>query len=131
MVRAFTNGGGGSSWNLMLSLNLLKSKIAMLRVGVGGVGGTNFQLLMLSSNLLKSKIPVWWGGGGCWWNQLSTFDAEFKFAKIQNSYVWWGVGGGTGGGTNFQLLMLSPNLLKKKKKKKVFGQKLERFCFGL
>ena len=30
-----------------------------------GVGGTNFQLLMLSSNLLKSKIPIsgdrgWW-----------------------------------------------------------------------
>ena len=34
-----------------------------------------------------------WGGGG-WWNQLSTFDAEFKFAKIQNSYVRLGGGGG-------------------------------------
>ena len=32
------------------------------------------------------------GGGGGGWNQLSTFDAEFKFAKIQNSYVWWGGG---------------------------------------
>ena len=53
----------------------------------GGVGGTNFQLLMLSSNLLKSKIPMSDGVGGCWWNQLSTFDAEFKFAKIQNSHV--------------------------------------------
>ena len=30
------------------------------------------------------------GGGG---TQLSTFDAEFKFAKIQNSYV---EGGGRG-----------------------------------
>ena len=33
------------------------------------------------------------GGGGegvGWWNQLSTFDAEFKFAKIQNSHVQWG-----------------------------------------
>ena len=55
--------------------------------GGGVVGGTNFQLLMLSSNLLKSKIPIFDWGGGCWWNQLSTFDAEFKFAKIQNSHV--------------------------------------------
>ena len=46
---------------------------------------------MLSSNLLKSKIPMS-GGGEVWWNQLSTFDAEFKFAKIQNSHVWWGRG---------------------------------------
>ena len=55
----------------------------------GGVGGTNFQLLMLSSNLLKSKIPMSSGGGGWgWWNQLSLFDAELKFAQIQNCYVW-------------------------------------------
>ena len=38
------------------------------------------------------------GGGG-----LVEFDAEFKFAKIQNSH-----GGGGGGSWN---LMLSPNLL--------------------
>ena len=62
---------GGVSWNLMLSSNLLKSKIPMsstVCVGGGGVSGTNFQLLMLSSNLLKSKIPmsstVWECGGG-------------------------------------------------------------------
>ena len=62
----------------MLSSNLVKSKISMS--SGGGVGGPNFQLLMLSSNLLKSKIPMSsWGGGG-WWNQLSTFDAESKFA---------------------------------------------------
>ena len=94
-------GGGGGSWKpisnfqlLMLSSNLLKSKIPMSGGGGGGVGGTNFQLLMLSSNLLKSKIPMsgGGGGGGGWWNQLSTFDAEFKFAKIQNSDVRWGVG---------------------------------------
>ena len=48
-----------------------------------------------------------WGGGGGWWNQLSTFDAEFKFAKIQNSYVRW-----------------SSNLLKKKKKKFFFLRKI-------
>ena len=50
---------------------------------------------MLSSNLLKSKIPISGGGKGGWWNQLSTFDAEFKFTKIQNSHFregggsWW------------------------------------------
>ena len=61
-----------------------------------GVGGTNFKSLMLTSNLLKSKIPMssgGEGGGRGWWNQLSIFDAEFKFAKIQNSHVgrggWW------------------------------------------
>ena len=32
--------------------------------GEGGVGGTNFQLLMLSPNLLKSKIPMSGGEGG-------------------------------------------------------------------
>ena len=33
----------------------------------------------------KIQIPMSGGGvgGGVWWNQLSTFDAEFKFAKIQ------------------------------------------------
>ena len=100
---------------LMLSSNLLKSKIPILggRGGwwnqlstfdaefkfakiqnsyFGGVGCTNFQLLILSSNLLKSKIPISGGGGRGWWNQLSTFDAEFKFAKIQNSHFWGGEG---------------------------------------
>ena len=176
-------GGGGRAFVetnfqiLMLSSNLLKSKIPMSGGRGGGVCGnqfptfdaefnqnscrgggfveTNFQLLMLSSNLLKSKIPMsGWGGegicgnqfpnfdaefkfakiqnsyvrgegGGVRGNQFPTFDAEFKFAKIQNSYVW---GGGRVSGTNFQLLMLSPNLLKKKK---IFGQKWERICFGL
>ena len=42
------------------------------------------------------------GGGG-----LTEFDAEFKFAKIQNSYV----DGGGGGSRN---LMLRSNLLKSK-----------------
>ena len=72
----------------------------------GGVGGTNFQFLMLSSNLLKSKIPMsgMGGGGFGWCAQLSTFDAEFKFAKIQISYVRGG--GGWFGWWN-QLLMLS------------------------
>ena len=65
---------------LMLSPNLLKSKVPIFLGGGRGFGGTNFQLLMLSSNLLKSKIPMSGGGGGeGWWSQLSTFDAEFKF----------------------------------------------------
>ena len=68
--------------------------------GGGGLVETNFQLLMLSSNLLKSKIPMWGGGGGgggIGGNQFPTFDAEFKFAKIQNSHVEGGwVGGGWG-----------------------------------
>ena len=133
VVRAFTNTpknkihlkfpfgweGGLVETNfqlLMLSSNLLKSKIPML-MGGGGLVETNFELLMLSSNLLKSKIPMlrvggW--GGGVGGNQFRTFDAEFKFAKIQNSHV---EGGWVGGGlveTNFQLLMLSSNLLKSK-----------------
>ena len=68
-------GGGTNFQLLMMSSNLLKSKIS---ISGEGVGGTNFQLLMASSNLLKPKIPISGEGGG-WWNQLSTFDAESKF----------------------------------------------------
>ena len=46
-------------------------------------------------------------------NQFLTFDAESKFAKIQNSHVK-GVWVGRLVETNFQLLMLSSNLLKSK-----------------
>ena len=46
-----------------------------------------------------AHLPI--GGGGSW-----NFDAEFKFAKIQNSHV---EGGGAHG-----ILMLSSNLLKSK-----------------
>ena len=53
-------GGGGGRGILMLSSNLLKSRIPMLRVGRGGPRG----ILMLSSNLLKSQIPMLRGGGG-------------------------------------------------------------------
>ena len=57
---------------------------------------------MLSPNLLKSQIPNKVGGGrggevvGWGGNQLPTFDAESKSAKIPNSP--YGVGGGEGGG---------------------------------
>ena len=50
--------GGGARGILMLSSNLLKSKIPILR-GEGACGN-----LMLISNLLKSKIPMSGGGGG-------------------------------------------------------------------
>ena len=54
-----------------------------------------------------------WGWGG-----LTEIDAEFKFAKIQNSYVWRGglaeIDAELGGGAVAELLMLSPNLLLKK-----------------
>ena len=91
----------GGDWRNQLSTFDAEFKFAKIqnshvRLGGGGVGGTNFHFLMLSSNLLKSKIPMSGGGGG-WWNQLSTFDAEFKFAKIQNSHVRWGGGGVRGG----------------------------------
>ena len=64
----------------------------MLRVGKG-LEKTNFQLLILSSNLLKSNIPMLRVGGGACGDQFPTFDAEFKFAKIQHSHV---EGGGVG-----------------------------------
>ena len=70
----------------MLSSNLLKFKISMLRVGGGGL----MEFFMLSSNLQKSKIPMLsvCGRGGDSWK----FDAESKFVKIQNSHVeGWGV----------------------------------------
>ena len=102
---------------LMLSPNPLKSKNSFARCGRGrGCVMANFQLLMLSPNLLKSKSPyVRMGSGGTHDSQLPTFDAESKSAKIPKS-LYSGGGGGGGRGrcmmANFQLLMLSPNLLK-------------------
>ena len=126
--------GGGGWWSQLshFDAEFKFAKIQNSHFWGGGVGGTNFQLWMLSSNLLRSKIPISRGGG--WWNQLSTFDAEFKFAKIQNSISrgggWWNQLSTFDaklkfaeiqnshfwgrGGTNFQLLMLSSNLLKSK-----------------
>ena len=54
----------------------------------GGLVETNFQLFMLSSNLLKSKIPMLRvggreggvrGGGLVGRNQFPTLDVEFKY----------------------------------------------------
>ena len=50
-----------------------------------------------------AHLPIGEGGGGV----SAEFDAEFKFAKIQNSHLW-------GGGGGSQNLMLSSNLLKSK-----------------
>ena len=147
-VQGGGGGRGGVGGNQFLTFDVefkfAKIQNCYVQGGRGGSVETNFQRLMLSSNLLKSNIPMFRGGVGG--NQFPTFDAEFKFAKIQNSHVqgWVGGGGGRrgrgvvdgnqfptfdaefkfakiqnsyfqGGGsveTNFQLLMLSPNLLK-------------------
>ena len=57
--------------------------------------------------VISPNCHFWSGRAG---NQLSTFDAEPKSAKISNSLYSEGVGGRLG--PNFQILMLSPNLLK-------------------
>ena len=54
---------------------------------------TNFQLLMLSPNLLRSQIPYMVGKGVVHDEQLPTFDAESKSAKIPNSLYTGGEGG--------------------------------------
>ena len=95
--------GEGGSWNLMLSSNLLKSKIPMLRVG-GWVGGLmEFDTEFKFAKIQNSRVE---GGGG---GRLMEFDAEFKFAKIQNSHV---EGGWVDGGRGLWNLMVSSNLLK-------------------
>ena len=60
----------------MLSSNLLKSKISMLRVGWGS---WNFDAVFKFAKIQNSHVE----GGGAKGN----FDAEFKFAKIQNFHV--------------------------------------------
>ena len=67
----------------------------------------NFQVLLLSPNVLKSKVPILGGGHG-----NPTFVAESKFAKIKSSHFFGGWGGFIE--INFQLLLLSPNVLKSK-----------------
>ena len=65
----------------MLSSNLLKSKIPMLRVVGGGL--MEFDAEFKFPKIQNSHVEGWGG--------LMEFDAEFKFAKIQNSH---GEGGG-------------------------------------
>ena len=56
----------------------------------------------------KNKLSPNFGGGGGGGSQFPIFDAESKFAKIPDSHV----GRGELVEINFQLLMLSQNLLK-------------------
>ena len=89
------NGDSTRNWKInpndQISLCTLHLSLCLWR---GGGFGTNFQLLMLSLNLLKSKIPYVSGGGVGVWNQLPTFDPESKSAKIHKSLCKWGGGGG-------------------------------------
>ena len=134
----------------MLSSNLLKSNIPICGRGGWGGGFVEFDVEFKFAKIQNSHLCVCGGGGG----GLAEFDVEFKFAKIQNSHLW-GVGvswnlmlssnllkskipicgrGGGIGGTNFQLLMLSPNLLKKKKKiffVKNFLSFWAKMCLGM
>ena len=66
----------------MLSSDLLKSKISMLRVGGGS---WNFDAEFKFAKIQNSHVEGW---GGSW-----NFDAESKFAKIQNFHVEGGGGG--------------------------------------
>ena len=54
---------------------------------------TNFQLLMLSPNIQSFHFSGGRGGRGAHGNQFPTFDAEFKFAKIQSSHLGGGARG--------------------------------------
>ena len=91
----------------------LKSK-SPFTVGGGGGGGVHggqlptFDAESKSAKIPKSLYGEGGGGGVVHVGQLPTFDAESKSAKIPKSLY-------SGGGcmtANFQLLMLSPNLLK-------------------
>ena len=68
--------GVGGSQNLMLSSNLLKSKIPIC----GGVGWGGFTEYDAEFKFAKIQNSYLWGGGGGWWNQFPSFDAEFKYA---------------------------------------------------
>ena len=84
----------------MVSSNLLKSKIPMLRVG--GPHGNQFLKVNFKFSKSSPEMKFPFLGG------LVEFDAEFKFAKIQNSRVEGG------GGESSWNLMVSSNLLKSK-----------------
>ena len=64
--------------------------------------------------MLKSQIPIL-GGGGCCGNQFPKVNIKFSKSSPELKFPFSGGGGLVE--TNFQLFMLSPNLLKSKKKK--------------
>ena len=70
---------GGSSWKFDAEFKFAKIQNSHVEGVGGGLGEIDAELKC--SNLLKSKIPMSGGGWGGWWNQLSTFDAESKYAK--------------------------------------------------
>ena len=77
--------------------------------GGGGVRGNQFPTFDAEFKFAKIQNSHVLGGG-VRGNQFPTFDAEFKFAKIQNPMLRVG-GGGVGA---HGILMLSSNLLKSK-----------------
>ena len=89
-------GWVGGSRNLMLSSNLLESKIPMLRVGGGS------RNLMLSSNLLKSKIPMLRVGG---WRGVGRI--RFGLGKKNYKVEIFGVGGGVGCEKDFGCVLVN------------------------
>ena len=84
-------------------------------VVVVGRGGDQLSTFDPDSKSAKNQIclclvgEVGGGGEGGIGDQLPTFDPEFKFPKKQISVCLMGFGRLL---TNFQLLVLSPNLLK-------------------
>ena len=66
VVRAFTNSPQTLSESKF-------AKIQISHFQGGGFMETSFQLLMLSPNLLKSKVSIWGGGGGGWWKPIFNF----------------------------------------------------------
>ena len=110
--------GGNQFPTFDAEFKFAKIQNPMLRVGGGWeVGGNQSPTFDAEFKFAKIQNPMLrvgeWVGEGGWvgrWNQFPSFNADSKFAKIQNSHVQEG---GVGG-TNFQLLMLSPNLLKSK-----------------
>ena len=113
-------GGGGAHGNQFPTFDG-ESKFANIQSshfqgGGEGAHGNQFPTFVAESKFAKIQSSHW-GEGGSWKPISPTFVAESKFAKIQSSHFRGG-GGGVGG-TNFQLLMLSLNLLKKN----FFGQK--------
>ena len=86
-------------------LSPVQSTEISILLGERGLVETNFKKSTSNFQVQScTEISILGGARG---NQFPTFDAQFKFAKIQNSHVEGGVVE-----TNFQLLMLSSNFLK-------------------
>ena len=75
MSTKIPNSHFGGGRGVVVGVKFAKIQNSHVEGGVGGLMETNFQLLMLSSNLLKSKIPMSseGGGGGALWKPISNF----------------------------------------------------------